>query len=128
LQRTALRAAADAGRYVLSNQLMSKAEGIKEELGWLKVVFGVLVAVDVSLVAWVAQNFSSPDRVLVWGAILAVAVVTAGVVSINRLAIVASGSWSSCDVLDTSDRACHLGRRPGARRLRSQLSRPSAAR
>ncbi len=65
---------------------MSKADGIKEELGWLKVVFGVLVAVDVSLVAWVAQNFSSPNRVLVWGAILAVAVVTAGVVWINRLA------------------------------------------
>jgi 4-hydroxybenzoate polyprenyltransferase len=65
---------------------MSKAEGIKEELGWLKVVFGVLVAVDVSLVAWVAQNFSSPNRVLVSGAILAVAVVTAGVVWINRLA------------------------------------------
>jgi len=65
---------------------MSKADGIKEELGWLKVVFGVLVAVDVSLVAWVAQNFASPNRVLVWGAIFAVAVVTAGVVWINRLA------------------------------------------
>jgi 4-hydroxybenzoate polyprenyltransferase len=65
---------------------MSKADGIKEELGWLKVVFGVLVAVDVSLVAWVAQNVSSPNRVLVWGAIFAVAVVTAGVVWINRLA------------------------------------------
>ncbi len=65
---------------------MSRADGIKEELGWLKVVFGVLVAVDVSLVAWVAQNFGSPNRVLVWGAIFAVAVVTAGVVWINRLA------------------------------------------
>jgi 4-hydroxybenzoate polyprenyltransferase len=65
---------------------MSRADGIKEELAWLKVVFGVLVAVDVSLVAWVAQNVGSPNRVLVWGAIFAVAVVTAGVVWINRLA------------------------------------------
>jgi 4-hydroxybenzoate polyprenyltransferase len=65
---------------------MSKAEGIKEELGWLKIVFGVLVAVDVSLVAWVAQNFSSPNRVLVACAILAVTIVTVGVVWINRLA------------------------------------------
>jgi hypothetical protein len=65
---------------------MSKADGIKEELGWLKVVFGVLVAVDVSLVAWVAQNFGSSNRALVWGAIFAVAVLTIGVVWINRLA------------------------------------------
>jgi 4-hydroxybenzoate polyprenyltransferase len=65
---------------------MSKSEGIKEELGWLKVIFGVLVAIDVSLVAWIGQNFGSPNRILVWVAILAVAVVTVGVVWINRLA------------------------------------------
>ena len=65
---------------------MSRPDSIKEELGWLKVLFGVMVAVDVSLVAWVAQNVGSPNRVLVWGAIFAVAVVTAGVVWINRLA------------------------------------------
>ncbi len=34
----------------------------------------------------VAQNFGSPNRVLICGAILAVAVVTTGVVWINRLA------------------------------------------
>jgi len=33
---------------------MSKVDGIKEELGWLKVVFAILVAIDVSVVAWVA--------------------------------------------------------------------------
>jgi hypothetical protein len=30
---------------------MSKAERIKETLGWLKIVFAALVAVDVSLIA-----------------------------------------------------------------------------
>jgi hypothetical protein len=30
---------------------MSKADRLKEEIGWLKLVFGVLVAVNVSLVA-----------------------------------------------------------------------------
>jgi hypothetical protein len=33
---------------------MSRGDRIKEELGWLKLVFGVLVAIDVSLVGWLA--------------------------------------------------------------------------
>jgi hypothetical protein len=33
---------------------MSRGDRIKEELGWLKLVFGVLVASDVSLVGWLA--------------------------------------------------------------------------
>ena len=37
--------------------LMKKPDRIKEEIGWLKVVFAVCAAVDASLVAWLAQNF-----------------------------------------------------------------------
>ena len=66
--------------------LMSKVESIKEELGWLKVVFAVLVAIDVSLVAWVAQNYNLANDVLVVVAIVAVAVLTAVIVWVNRLA------------------------------------------
>jgi len=33
---------------------MPQEERIKETLGWLKIVFGALVAVDVFLVAWSA--------------------------------------------------------------------------
>jgi len=65
---------------------MSKVDGIREELGWLKVVFAVLVAIDVSLVAWVAQNYNAANGVLVVVAIVAVATVTAVVVWVNRLA------------------------------------------
>ena len=36
------------------NCFVSKADRIKEALGWLKVVFAALVAVDVSLIAWLA--------------------------------------------------------------------------
>ena len=64
----------------------SKVEGIKEELGWLKVVFTVLVAIDVSLVAWVAQNYGAANGVLVIVVIVAVAVLTAVIVWVNRLA------------------------------------------
>ena len=63
-----------------------RSDGIKEELGWLKVIFGVLVAIDASLVAWVGQSFGGPNRILVGVAILAVGVVPTGVVWVNRLA------------------------------------------
>ena len=36
---------------------MSKSDKLKEEIGWLKVVFGILVATDISMVAWLAQNY-----------------------------------------------------------------------
>lgn len=65
---------------------MSKVDGVREELGWLKVVFAVFIAIDVSLVAWVAQNYNATNGVLVVVAIVAVAVLTAVVVWVNRLA------------------------------------------
>ena len=65
---------------------MAKIDRLKEEVGWLKLVFGLLVAVDVSLVGWLAQNYASASRVLVVGGVIATAVVTLGVVRINRIA------------------------------------------
>ena len=38
---------------------MSKADRLKEEIGWLKVVFAILIAIDVSLVGWLAQNYDN---------------------------------------------------------------------
>ena len=35
---------------------MPKVDKLKEEIGWLKVVFAILVAIDISLVGWLAQN------------------------------------------------------------------------
>jgi len=65
---------------------MPKGDGIKEELGWLKIVFGVFVAIDVSLLAWLAQNFRSSDWVLVLLSIFGVAVLTGIAVWVNRAA------------------------------------------
>ncbi|MGH8569965.1 MAG: hypothetical protein ACREXU_18655 [Gammaproteobacteria bacterium] len=66
---------------------MSQAERIKELLGWLKVVFVALVAIDVSLIAWLAQNFRTADAMLVVLAVIAVACITAGIVGINHAAL-----------------------------------------
>ena len=41
---------------------MAKVDRLKEEIGWLKVVFGVLVALDASLLGWLAQNYASTSR------------------------------------------------------------------
>jgi membrane protein YdbS with pleckstrin-like domain len=66
---------------------MSKSDRIKEELGWLKIVFAVLVAVDVSLVGWLAQNYQTASQLLVVCALVAVSFVTVVVVWVNRAAI-----------------------------------------
>jgi hypothetical protein len=44
---------------------MPKADRIKEEIGWLKVVFAVCVALDASLVAWLAQNYATANPIIV---------------------------------------------------------------
>ena len=65
---------------------MAKIDRLKEEIGWLKLVFGLLIAIDVSLVGWLAQNYASSSWVLVVAGVIATAVVTLGVVRINRIA------------------------------------------
>ena len=65
---------------------MSKAERIKETLGWLKIVFAALVAVDVSLIAWLAQNFRTAEAVTLLLALFAVAGTTTGIVAVNHAA------------------------------------------
>ena len=65
--------------------VVAQIDSIKEELGWLKVIFGVFVAIDVSLVGWVAQNFSTAFGFTVVGAIIAVLVITLILVFVNRL-------------------------------------------
>jgi len=63
---------------------MSKTDRIKEGIGWLKVIFDILVATDISLVAWLAQNFSSASRIQVLVGLAAVVIVTGAVVWVNR--------------------------------------------
>jgi hypothetical protein len=65
---------------------MAKVDRLKEEIGWLKVVFGILVAIDASLLGWVAQNYATGSRLLVLAGTVASVVVTFAVVRVNRLA------------------------------------------
>jgi len=49
---------------------MARADRIKEEIGWLKLVFGIFLAADVSLIGWLAQNWTKVE-----GPVLALTVV-----------------------------------------------------
>ena len=55
-------------------------------MGWLKVVFGVLVAIDASLLGWLAQNYGGASRLLVLVGSAVAVLVTYAVVRVNRLA------------------------------------------
>ncbi len=66
---------------------MSKIDRIKEELGWLKIVFAIFVTIDVSLVAWLAQSYNRTSNILVVFGFSAVVVLTFVVVWINRAAM-----------------------------------------
>jgi drug/metabolite transporter (DMT)-like permease len=60
--------------------------GLKEEIGWLKVAFGIAVALDASLVAWLAQNYATASPIIVGAGLIAVLVVASMIVLINRRA------------------------------------------
>lgn len=48
---------------------MARVDRLKEEIGWLKVPFGLLLVIDASLLGWLAQSYdtSSPALVLAAG-------------------------------------------------------------
>ena len=58
---------------------MSQAESLKEAIGLLKVVLGLLVAVDISLIAWVAQNYATAQNtvlIMAWAVTIATIITT----------------------------------------------------
>ncbi len=65
---------------------MAKIDRLKEEIGGLKVVFGVFVAVDASLLGWLAQNYGTASRLLVLAGTAVTIAVTFVIVRVNRLA------------------------------------------
>lgn len=65
---------------------MSKVDKIKEEIGFLKLVLALVVAIEVSLLAWLVQNYTNADRLLLILCSLAVVVATGIIVWAARVA------------------------------------------
>lgn len=59
---------------------MSEADEIKEEIGWLKLVFAALIAIEVSLIGWLAQNYTSAGTLTSIGAFLTIVAAGVGIV------------------------------------------------
>ena len=69
---------------LLERYLIVKIDKIKESIGYLKVVFGILIAIDISLLAWLFQaNLESADTTIFLAAIAALVISTA-IIFINR--------------------------------------------
>ena len=58
---------------------MSKADSLKEDISFLKVTFGIAVALNASLIAWLAQNYETAKPMIVTAAVI-VAIVLSGVI------------------------------------------------
>jgi NADH:ubiquinone oxidoreductase subunit 3 (subunit A) len=65
---------------------MSKADRLKEDLAWLKLFFGAFLAVDVSVIAWLVQNYRQAEMAIVVGAFIIITVLTVGLVFVTRRA------------------------------------------
>ncbi len=65
---------------------MAKLDKLKEEIGWLRIVFGIFIAADISLVAWVVQNYNKADIFLLIIFIVWVGVITAIIFFLNKAA------------------------------------------
>jgi len=63
---------------------MAKIDEIKEVIGWLKVVFGILTAIDISLLGWLAQNYNSASIYLLGTALLVIITTTMGIIMVNK--------------------------------------------
>jgi len=65
---------------------MAKIDQIKEEIGWLKVIFGILTAIDISLLGWLVQNIENITLLLQITAIIFIIAITIGIIVVNKKA------------------------------------------
>jgi len=65
---------------------MAKLDELKEEIGWLKVLFGILTAIDISLLGWLAQHYNDTSIYLLVTAVIIIITVTIGIILVNKIA------------------------------------------
>lgn len=63
---------------------MSKTERLKEEIGWYKVIFAILIATIISLLSWFAQNYKSEDILLLGFCLVSIIFIVIAILIINR--------------------------------------------
>ena len=57
---------------------------IKEFIGYLKVVFALVLATTIGLIGWLVQNYKSTERLLIYADILLIFALVIALILINR--------------------------------------------
>ena len=65
---------------------MSRNEQIKEQIGWLKVVFGILSAVLISLIGFLATKYKTIDTEIEIMTTVLIIIVSSLIVVVNKIA------------------------------------------
>ena len=63
---------------------MAKIEKVRELIGYLKVIFGIFVAVGVSLVAWLFQNGEKISDIKVMVVFFTIVCLAVGIIIVNK--------------------------------------------
>lgn len=63
---------------------MAKIDKIKELIGYLKVLFGILVAIDISIIGWLFKNQSYLSQFKILLSVSAIIITTIGIIIINK--------------------------------------------
>jgi hypothetical protein len=63
---------------------MSELDVAKERIAYLKVWLGILVVTDISIFGWFVSNLDTVTAPLLWGAVIAVVGLSAGILQLHR--------------------------------------------
>jgi len=63
---------------------MSELDVAKEHIVYLKVWLGILVVTDISVSGWFVSSLGTATAPLLWGAVITVVALTAGVLLLHR--------------------------------------------
>jgi len=63
---------------------MAKIDKFKEQIGWLKITFGILVAIDVSIIGWLVENYKTADIILIVVSFTIIVFTTLGIIYVNK--------------------------------------------
>lgn len=76
-----------------------RSDKLKEEIGWFKVIFAIAIATDISLIAWLIQNYDEMNPLLFLGGVLGAFLIMLGIAWINRIAFKKLMNWRNYDGL-----------------------------
>ena len=66
---------------------MPKIYKVKEQIGWLKVVFGLLFATDISIIAYLFNKISVLSIIQIIIVLFSLILVTLGIIYVNKKAM-----------------------------------------